>query len=150
MPEDRLKFRGPNSRNDAGTAALLHWADVTTVRPEGDEVGQSTFFIGVSQLTTQGIAMSRNLGGPGDYADRGPAGRYGIAIAASFVAIAVQYALQLPFGERFPLAALPGAVVVAAWFGGLGPGLLATAGGTLAAAYFLWDSSRRFSDPGYV
>jgi signal transduction histidine kinase/ActR/RegA family two-component response regulator len=41
------------------------------------------------------------------------------------------------------LAALPAVVVVAAWFGGFGPGLLATLGGTLAGAYVLSRPAHR-------
>lgn len=62
---------------------------------------------------------------------------YAVAVVASLIAGAVQYFLQPILGERFPLAAFPAAVVVAAWFGGYGAGLLATLTGTLTAVYFL-------------
>jgi signal transduction histidine kinase/ActR/RegA family two-component response regulator len=68
--------------------------------------------------------------------DRSPAARYGVAIIASVVAAGVQYFLQPVFGDRFLLAAFPAAVMVTAWFGGLGPGILATLGGSVTAAYF--------------
>ncbi len=64
------------------------------------------------------------------------AGGYAIAVIASTIAAAVPYLLHPVLGERFPLAAFPAAVVVAAWFGGFGPGLLTTLAGSLTAAYF--------------
>ena len=67
--------------------------------------------------------------------DRSPATRYAVAIIAVAAASALQYSLQPLAGERFPLATFPIAVVVAAWFGGFGPALLATVGGSLAATY---------------
>ena len=64
------------------------------------------------------------------------AGGYAIAVIASAIAAAVPYLLHPILGERFPLAAFPAAVVVAAWFGGFGPGLLTTLAGSLTGAYF--------------
>jgi K+-sensing histidine kinase KdpD/ActR/RegA family two-component response regulator len=64
------------------------------------------------------------------------AGGYTVAIIASAIAAAVPYVLHPILGDRFPLAAFPAAVVVAAWFGGFGPGLLTTFAGSLTAAYF--------------
>jgi signal transduction histidine kinase/CheY-like chemotaxis protein len=68
--------------------------------------------------------------------DRSPAVRYGVAVIASVIAAGAQYFLQPVFGDQFPLAAFPAAVVVTAWFGGLGPGLLATLVGSVTSAYF--------------
>ena len=65
--------------------------------------------------------------------DRSPATRYAVALIAVAAASALQYSLQPLVGERFPLATFPIAVVVAAWFGGFGPALLATVGGSLAS-----------------
>src|SRR6185436_13655587 len=56
-------------------------------------------------------------------------------VIACLTAAAVEYFLHPLHGERFPLAALPAVVVIAAWLGGFGPGLLATLGGTLAGLY---------------
>ena len=61
--------------------------------------------------------------------------RYGVAAVAVFAASALQYSLQPLVGDRFPLAVFPLAVVVAARFGGFGPALLATLGGSLVATY---------------
>jgi PAS domain S-box-containing protein len=52
------------------------------------------------------------------------------------LAALVQWAL---FGARFPFVLLAPAVVAVAWYGGLGPGLLATALGMLVAAYFFLE-----------
>ena len=67
---------------------------------------------------------------------RSLAAGYAVAVIASTIAGAVQYFLQPILGERFLLAAFPAAVVVAAWFGGYGAGLLATLTGSLTAVYF--------------
>ena len=67
--------------------------------------------------------------------DRPDGAGYAVAVIAVAVCAAVQYGLQAAFGEPFPLAAFPAAVVVAAWFGGFGPALLATVVAVLLAAF---------------
>src|SRR5882762_9295504 len=79
----------------------------------------------------------------GDGRDHSVAVGYAVAVIACVTAGAAQFFLRPIFGERFPLAALPAVVVVAAWFGGFGPGLLATVGGTLAGAYVLSRPAHR-------
>jgi K+-sensing histidine kinase KdpD/CheY-like chemotaxis protein len=69
---------------------------------------------------------------------------YTIAVVVTATAAALQYFLQPQFGGRFPLAAFMPAVVAAAWFGGFGPGLVATIGGALAAAYLFMQPTGRF------
>jgi signal transduction histidine kinase/ActR/RegA family two-component response regulator len=61
---------------------------------------------------------------------------YLVALLACGMAAALEYLLQPLLGERYPLALFPAAVIVAAWFGGFGPGLAATLVAGLAAAYF--------------
>src|SRR6185295_9604753 len=73
--------------------------------------------------------------GLGESRDRSVAAGYAVAVLACATAGAVEYFLQPRYGARFPLAALPAVVVIAAWLGGFGPGLLATLGGTLAGLY---------------
>jgi signal transduction histidine kinase/ActR/RegA family two-component response regulator len=73
--------------------------------------------------------------GSGQSRDRSVAAGYLVAVIACLTAGAAEYFLHPLYGERFPLAALPAVVVVAAWLGGFGPGLLATLGGTLAGLY---------------
>ncbi len=57
---------------------------------------------------------------------------YGGAFATSAVALSLGWI----FGERFVLAALPAAVVIAAWFGGFTPALVVTLAGTAGAAFY--------------
>ncbi|MDQ3651742.1 MAG: DUF4118 domain-containing protein [Acidobacteriota bacterium] len=53
--------------------------------------------------------------------------RYGVAVLAVALAVALRLVLQPLLGEQAPLLLFTLAVIVSAWFGGLGPGLLATA-----------------------
>ena len=62
---------------------------------------------------------------------------YAVAVIACVIAAAAQYFLQPLFGERFPLAAFPAAVVVAAWFGGFGPAFSRRWAEASPAAYVL-------------
>jgi K+-sensing histidine kinase KdpD len=67
--------------------------------------------------------------------DPSPALGYLVALFACVIAGIAQYVLEPFLGERFPLAVFSTAVIVAAWFGGFGPGLAATLVASLAAAY---------------
>jgi PAS domain S-box-containing protein len=51
---------------------------------------------------------------------------YLVAAVATVVAFAVRLALSPMLGEELPYITFFGAVMIAAWFGGLGPGLVAT------------------------
>src|SRR6266446_2552561 len=62
--------------------------------------------------------------------------RYGAAIAAVAAAVAVGSLLQQVGGNAPVVSLLLCAVLFAAWFGGLGPGLLAIASSALAFDYF--------------
>src|SRR5215211_3656079 len=62
--------------------------------------------------------------------------RYGVAALAVGIALGLKLLLDPLITEQSPFLLLAGAVVVGAWFGGLGPGLLATALGALSADYF--------------
>ena len=53
--------------------------------------------------------------------------RYLIAVAAIAVAAAVRWLLLFTFGDHFPFLPFFPAVLVAAIYGGIGPGLLAVA-----------------------
>jgi signal transduction histidine kinase len=62
---------------------------------------------------------------------------YLIAAAVTVVAVTASLPLQRTF-DRFPyLPLLVAAVIVSAWTGGLGPGLLAAGGGAVAAEYLV-------------
>jgi signal transduction histidine kinase/ActR/RegA family two-component response regulator/PAS domain-containing protein len=82
----------------------------------------------------KGVRMTSRSG---ESRDHSVAAGYAVAVIACVTAGAAVYFFRPLFEERFSLTALPAAVVVAAWWGGLGPGLLATLGGTLAGAYLL-------------
>ncbi len=63
--------------------------------------------------------------------------RYGIAVAAVGVAYLLTW-LTWPVMDRIPLALFFAAIMVGAWYGGLGPGLLATVlAGALGEYYFI-------------
>src|SRR2546430_1949000 len=49
---------------------------------------------------------------------------YGVAVAAVALALGIKYVFS-GLGEDHPFLLLPAAVIVAAWYGGRGPGLLA-------------------------
>jgi signal transduction histidine kinase len=63
-----------------------------------------------------------------------PVAAYGLAIASPALATLLKIRLDW-IGRDAPLAIYLGAVMVAAWFGGTGPGLLATALSLLATAF---------------
>lgn len=62
--------------------------------------------------------------------------RYGLAVILSLTVVAMRGALQPMLGEIMPLQLLTFAVLVSAWWGGLGPGLVATGLCTLAGHFF--------------
>ena len=61
---------------------------------------------------------------------------YGIAVLAVGLALALKLLLDPFLGEASPFLLYFGAVMVGAWFGGFGAGLLATALAALASDYF--------------
>ena len=69
--------------------------------------------------------------------------RYGIAVACVLLAVAARWALHPLLGERQPFVTFYIALIVSAWFGGLGPSLAALALGALSAlALFMpWPGS---------
>jgi len=71
-----------------------------------------------------------------DRAQAGPIRRYGIAVVAVAITIGVKLLLE-GLGADHPFVLLPAAVVVAAWYGGTGPGVLATLLVAAASVYFL-------------
>src|SRR5499426_4604424 len=62
--------------------------------------------------------------------------RYFVAIAATAAAFAARFLLKSALGNVAPLIMFTLSVVVSAWFGGLGPGLLATALSLILGDYF--------------
>lgn len=69
--------------------------------------------------------------------------QYFLAIAATAVAFTARLLLQSVLGDVAPLLMFTLSVVVTAWYGGLGPGILATVLGALFGAYF-------FIEPHYT
>ena len=61
---------------------------------------------------------------------------YFVAIAATAVAFTARFLLKSALGFVAPLLMFTFSVMVSAWYGGLGPGLLATALGLLLGDYF--------------
>ncbi|MEO8043517.1 MAG: ATP-binding protein [Spartobacteria bacterium] len=53
--------------------------------------------------------------------------RYGTAAVAALLAVSANLAASQPFAAHYPFMFLIAGVLFAAWFGGLGPGMLATA-----------------------
>ncbi|MBA2714714.1 MAG: PAS domain S-box protein, partial [Rubrobacteraceae bacterium] len=74
--------------------------------------------------------------------------RYGMAALAVGLALGLKLLLDPLIADQSPFLLLAGAVVVGAWFGGLGPGLLATALGALGADYFFLPPEGSFTGPG--
>ena len=61
---------------------------------------------------------------------------YLAAAAITGAAVALRFVLEPLWGTEAPFLVLFPAVMLSAWIGGFGPGMLATAGGALGAAYF--------------
>ena len=73
--------------------------------------------------------------------------KYIVALVALAVAFALRYNLHTDLGNRIPFAFFTLSTLIASWYGGLGPGLVAAVGGlVLADVYFLPPHS---SDGGF-
>jgi K+-sensing histidine kinase KdpD len=62
--------------------------------------------------------------------------RYGVALVALGAAFALRYVLYGGLDNRLPFAFFVPATIIAAWYGGFGPGMLAAVGGLLLGDYF--------------
>jgi K+-sensing histidine kinase KdpD len=74
-----------------------------------------------------------NLGWP---FQRRAVSRYGVAIAVVVLAFILRYWLYGTQDNRFPFLFFVPAAMIAGWYGGLAPGLLATAAGLVLGDYF--------------
>src|SRR5215212_7876675 len=74
--------------------------------------------------------------------------RYGVAILAVGVAIAVKLLLDPLIVQNVPFLLVFGAIMVSAWYGGFGPSLLATVAAGLATDYFFLPPKGSFSGFG--
>ncbi len=90
---------------------------------------------------------SRWSGASGREALRAVARNLGVALLASLAALGVAFLLD-PWLHQGVFVLFLGAVTLSAWYGGLGSGLLATAGGALAFSYFLTDPVHGQVTPG--
>ena len=85
------------------------------------------------------MASSNGSAGPIDFWRRSPSltvwSGYGAALAAVGLALLFRYSLRDSFGVTVPYLQFYPAIILAAWFGGLGPGVLATVVSALAAMY---------------
>jgi len=73
------------------------------------------------------------------------AARYGIAMAAGIAAVLLRLSLEPIWGVQLPFITLFPAIMVSAWLGGLGPGLLTTAITGMAAEYYWIKPIRSFA-----
>jgi|GEM_PF-1943549 len=65
--------------------------------------------------------------------------RYAVAVLVAAAVILIRWTLNALLATHLPFLALSGAVAVAVWYGGFGPGLLTTLLGYLAASYLFVD-----------
>ena len=74
--------------------------------------------------------------------------RYGVAVFAVVLALLSKLALEPLIVQETPFLLVFAAVIVSAWYGGLGPGLLATVVAGLATDYFFLPPVQDFSGLG--
>lgn len=65
-----------------------------------------------------------------------PLQKYIVAVAAVLVAFGLRYGIYGTLDNRIPFGFFTSATVIAAWYGGLGPGLLAALAGLLLGDFF--------------
>src|SRR5918995_446731 len=71
--------------------------------------------------------------------------RYGVAVIAVGMAFLVKLLLDPLIVQETPFLLIFGAIMISAWYGGLGPGLLATVAAGLATDYFFLQPASSFS-----
>lgn len=62
--------------------------------------------------------------------------RYAVAVGAVIAAFGLRYGIYGTLDHRLPFAFFTPATLIAAWYGGLGPGMLAALTGLLLGDYF--------------
>jgi len=65
-----------------------------------------------------------------------PLQKYTVAVAAVLAAFGLRYGIYGTLDNRIPFGFFTSATVIAAWYGGLGPGLLAALAGLLLGDFF--------------
>lgn len=73
--------------------------------------------------------------------------RYGLAVILPLVSLLLRHFVDPVVGDSALLITFAPAVMVSAWYGGLGPGLLATVLGATAGHYYLVDPPKAFDAP---
>src|SRR5262245_65850517 len=81
-------------------------------------------------------------------ANRSQASRYTFTILAVTLATLLRFALTPFLDLEVPFIVYYPTVVLCAWYGGLGPGLLSTALGALASLYFFFAPQFSFAASG--
>lgn len=79
-----------------------------------------------------------------------PLQKYAAAAGVVLIAFLLRYSLYGTLDHRLPFAFFLPATIIAAWFGGLGPGLFAAVAGLLLGDYFFLskhDSGDAMSEP---
>lgn len=71
--------------------------------------------------------------------------RYGVAILVTALILLVSFALRQVLEDAVPLVLFVIAVMVSAWYGGLGPGILSSVSSVFLGNYFLMDPARTFA-----
>lgn len=71
--------------------------------------------------------------------------RYGMALLVTGLTLLVSLALRQVLEDAVPLVLFILAVMVSAWYGGLGPGVLSSVLSVMAGSYFLMEPARAFS-----
>jgi len=67
--------------------------------------------------------------------------KYAVAVALLSVAFILRYTLYGTLDNRLPFSFFIPATIIAAWYGGLGPGMLAGIGGPVLGDYFFLPHS---------
>lgn len=70
---------------------------------------------------------------------RGALARYGLSIAVVALCLSIRLILEPVMGHLAPFILFIPGILVSAWYGGFGPGVLASALSVILAEYALWD-----------
>jgi len=76
--------------------------------------------------------------------------KYAVAVGAVALAFALRYGIYGTLDNRLPFSFFTTATLIAAWYGGLGPGMLAAVAGLLIGDYFFLpkhDAGTMMSEP---
>jgi PAS domain S-box-containing protein len=85
------------------------------------------------------VFPSKDAGRSSSIGHTSPLLRYGVAVLAVGVAFGLKLLLDPLITQDVPFLLVFGAIMVSAWFGGLGPGLLATVAAGVTTDYFFLD-----------